>query len=114
MKSENITLINHIELILRELVEVAEKLNVLSTQAPLEEEINRLQLLEFDLLSKLQELDQELARSHLSHSFDAETQAHIKAMLERFEKLNQHFIDNLDSRGGLLKFEKKKLPADKK
>lgn len=34
MKSENITLINHIELILRELVEVAEKLNVLSTQAP--------------------------------------------------------------------------------
>lgn len=105
MQPSNVMLIQHIELILNELVETAEKLVLLSQQPMLEEEVANLQQEEQRLFHQLQGLDRVLSLSD-SEALTSSEYLSVKGLLEKFQKLNQSFIENVNSRKGLLLFEK--------
>lgn len=108
MKTSNVELLQQIELTLKELIEVAERLDLLSQQTLLEEEINILQEKEMKLLSQLQELDHFLTQSKSSQEVELFLKdSPILTLLDRFQALNRHFIDNISTKEGLIQFKQK-------
>jgi len=100
MRSSKVVLIQHVELILNELVETAEKLVLLSQQPMLEEEVTNLQQEEHRLFQQLQDLDQALSGDNKEIAISAD----LNMLLDKFQKLNNSFIENVNSRKGLLLF----------
>lgn len=108
MKISSVELLQQIELTLRELIDVAEQLNLLSQQSLLEEEINLLQEKEVKLLNQLQELDHSLTEREGSQEIERFLkESPILSLLDRFQKLNQRFIENIGAKEGTIQFKQK-------
>ncbi len=99
---------NHIKNLLKELIQVATQLRDASIQVIAEEEMAELQNRQEALLKQLEQLDAEM-RAAFGHQLDKSMQQLIHEKLSTFQKLNQEFVDNLNSSHGLIQFELRRI-----
>ena len=90
---------------LNELIQVATQLRDLSLKVISEDELLPLQKRQEVLLHQLETIDQQIQRDLL----DSQSKENIHQQLQIFKKLNQEFIQNLNSSHGLIQFEMENL-----
>lgn len=99
---------NHIKNLLKELIQVATQLRDASIQVLAEKEMAELQNRQEELLKQLEQLDAEM-RETFGHQLDKSMQQLVHEKLSTFQKLNQEFVDNLNSSHGLIQFELRRI-----
>lgn len=99
--------LNQVDDLLDELIQTAQELCNLSNQVAAEEEVIELQKKQGDLIRQLEEAD------HHIQSFDGSDISEVihqklHQKVQKFEMLNQEFIQNFSSTHGLIQFELKR------
>ncbi|WP_154017773.1 hypothetical protein [Candidatus Protochlamydia phocaeensis] len=100
--------INQMKQLFEELIQTATKLRDVSRQVISEEELAPLQAHQQDLLKELEKVDT-LIQENYPNLMDAATHHHFHDQLQRFQFLNQEFIQNLNASHGLIQFELSRL-----
>jgi hypothetical protein len=103
-------ILKEMDTILTELISTAERLQDISHQVISKEELTALQESQSGLVKHLMELDNafKLAYKGEVTGKNKELRANIEKKLERFEKLNANFIENLAGTHPLLKYTESK------
>jgi len=102
---------DHMDLLLAELVKVATQLRDMSLKVISEEELAPLQKHQESLLAQLESVDQKI-RANYPHQVNAALQEKVHQQLQAFQQLNQEFIQNLNTSHGLIQFEMRRLTED--
>jgi hypothetical protein len=97
--------------LLAELIQVATQLRDMSIQVISEEDLEPLQKQQEDVLSQLEMTDQQI-QGNYRDQIEAKTQAYFHNQLEIFQKLNQEFVQNVNSSQGLIQFELRRLEGE--
>lgn len=97
--------------LLGELIQIATQLRNMSFQVISEEDLAPLQKRQEDLLTQLEKIDQQL-QTHYRHQVESSVQEHFHHELQRFQQLNQEFIQNLNASHGLIQFELRHLQEE--
>lgn len=98
-------IISEMEEVLDHLIENAERLHELSKQVILEDEVEALQKIQNDMLTRLTELDSKRASVASKEDIKNSIQSRIDKKIDLFQDLNDRFIDNLSASHGLIHFE---------
>jgi hypothetical protein len=94
--------------LLNELIQVATQLRDMSFQVISEEDLAPLQKRQEELLSRLENVDQQLQENY-QHQIDGAMKENFHRQLQTFQKLNQEFIQNLNASHGVIQFELRRL-----
>ncbi len=109
-------LLKKIDSLLDDLVKTAINLEKATFQVISEEEIAPLQSKQEELVSEIKSIDAQLTKSGDKKAIeqDSKVRKSIHDKLAKFHELNSHFIDNLSSSHGLIRFEIDKIRKNKK
>jgi HD superfamily phosphohydrolase len=103
--------VDHMNQLLKELIQVATQLRDMSFQVISEEDLEPLQKQQEDLLSQLEMTDQQI-QGNYRDQIETKTQAYFHNQLEIFQQLNQEFVQNVNSSQGLIQFELRRLEGE--
>jgi hypothetical protein len=96
--------IDHMNQLLSELIQIATQLRDMSFQVISEEDLAPLQKRQEELLTQLEDIDQQLQKNY-RHQLSTAMEEQIHNQLQTFQQLNQEFIQNLSTSHGLIQFE---------
>ncbi len=101
--------INEIEMVLKDLVDNAQKIQEVSSQTISQDELNQLQERQEELIQELIRWDEIFHENHKKSIKEADpsTWQKIKIYLTEFEKLNQEFIKQLSIHQRVITFRDK-------
>lgn len=97
--------------LLSELIQVTTQLRDMSLQVISEEDLAPLQKRQEDLLTQLENIDQQI-QIHYRHQSEIATREHFHNQLQIFQQLNHEFIQNLNASHGLIQFELRRLQEE--
>lgn len=103
--------IKQMDKLLDELIEVARQLRDASLQVISEEQLIPLQQQQEEILSQLEQLDQNLPKGSDSE-ISASMHQHFHQKLKEFKNLNQEFVANLGASHGLIQFELRRFKEE--
>lgn len=96
--------VDQMNLLLNELIQVAAQLRNMSLQVVSEEELAPLQKRQEDLLSQIENIDQNIQRTY-RNQLSSNMQKQFHTQLQTFQLLNQEYIQNMSASHGLIQFE---------
>lgn len=97
--------------LLQELIQVATTLRDVSLQVISEEELAPLQKRQEEILSELEKIDHQLQQQH-ARQIPAAVQENFHNQLEKFQQLNQEYVQNVNNSHGLIQFELRRLSEE--
>ncbi len=100
--------LQELESLVDQLLDVAKEIEETSRLDPKEDRLIPLQEKQEELIHQIQKKDQQLSSPKEQSEKGALIEARILAKLQEFEQSNQHAVQNLRTRGGLLYFDRYK------
>lgn len=110
MKSQK-QYVEQMDQLLSELVQVATQLRDMSLKVISEEELAPLQKHQEKLLGELESVDEKI-KGNYPPQIEASIKEKVHLQLQKFQQLNQEFIQNLNASKGLIQFDLHRLKAD--